>query len=266
MRWAREFLLTHCVEMRGVQVERRCSDIAGSWDRDDRRGALQDAVAVAVYSCFAMAYRRMQTAPRCSLALVTLLAWLGGTMMGLALTPDGMALLQFKDALTIISPVLEGWNASDPSPCSWGGINCTAAGRVSEIVLTYQQPPLEGHLSASLGELTSLEVLWLDGNSLSGSIPPEIGNLSSLSILSLSFQNFSGEVPLQLFKCKILVQLWLNGNDFTGDITTGTAVLTFTLLTVMSSRLEVSPELRCCLWRSKSQSDCSLAHRIVVAK
>ena len=113
--------------------------------------------------------------------------------MGLALTPDGMALLQFKDALTI-SPVLEGWNASDP--CSWGGINCTAAGRVSEIVLTYQLPALEGHLSASLGELTSLEVLWLDGNLLSGSIPPEIGNLSSLTFLSLSFENFSGEVLL----------------------------------------------------------------------
>ena len=26
-------------------------------------------------------------------------------------------LLQFKDALTTISSVLEGWNASDPSPC-----------------------------------------------------------------------------------------------------------------------------------------------------
>ena len=29
--WAREFLLTHCVELRGVEVERGCSDIAGSW-------------------------------------------------------------------------------------------------------------------------------------------------------------------------------------------------------------------------------------------
>ena len=165
----------------------------------------------------------MQTAPRWSLALVTLLAWFGGTMMGFALTPDGMALLQFKDALTTISPVLEGWNASDLSPCSWGGINCTAAGRVSEIVLTYQLPPLEGHLSTSLGELTSLEVLWLDGNLLSGSIPPEIGNLSSLMVLSLSFQNFSGEVPPELFNCRNLVQLWLNGNNFTGNIITGTA-------------------------------------------
>ena len=29
--WAQEILLTHCVELRGVQVERRCSDIVGSW-------------------------------------------------------------------------------------------------------------------------------------------------------------------------------------------------------------------------------------------
>ena len=165
----------------------------------------------------------MQTSSRWRLALVTLLAWFGGSMMGLALTPDGVALLQFKDALTTISPSLEGWNASDPSPCSWSGINCTAAGRVSEIVLTFQLPPLEGHLSASLGELTSLEVLWLDGNLLSGSIPPEIGNLSSLTFLSLSFQNFSREVPPELLNCRNLVQLWLNTNDFTGDITTGAA-------------------------------------------
>ena len=71
-------------------------------------GASQYAVVVAVDSSFPIADRRMQTAPRWSLALVTLLAWFGGTLMGLALTPDGMALLQFKDALTTISPVLEG--------------------------------------------------------------------------------------------------------------------------------------------------------------
>ena len=197
--------------------------LLGVGERDERRSTFQDAVVVAVDSSFPMADPRMHTASRWGLALVTLLAWFGGTMIGLALTPDGMALVQFKDALTIISPVLEGWNASDPSPCSWGGINCTAAGRVSEVVLTYQLPALEGHLSATLGELTSLEVLWLDGNLLSGSIPPEIGKLSSLTFLSLSFQNFSGEVPLQLFNCRNLVQLWLNGNHFTGDITTGTA-------------------------------------------
>ena len=197
--------------------------LLGVGDRDDRRDAFQDGVVVAVDCLLPMAESRMRTAPRWSLALATLLVWFGGPMMGVALTPDGMALLQFKDALTTISPVLKGWNASDPSPCSWGGINCTAAGRVSEIILIFQLPPLEASLSASLGELTSLEVLWLDGNSLSGSIPPEIGNLNSLTVLSLSFQNFSGEVPPELFDCKNLVQLWLNTNDFTGDITTGNA-------------------------------------------
>ena len=83
-------------------------------ERDDRRAAIQDAVVVALDSSFPTPYRRMQTAPRWSLALVTLLAWFGGTMMGLALTPDGMALLQFKDALTTISTVLEGWRRTPP--------------------------------------------------------------------------------------------------------------------------------------------------------
>ena len=49
--------------------------LLGVGERDDSRGAFEDAVVVPVDSCFGMAYRRMQTAPRWSLALVTLLAW-----------------------------------------------------------------------------------------------------------------------------------------------------------------------------------------------
>jgi hypothetical protein len=75
--------------------------------------------------------------PRWNLALVTLLAWVVG--MAVALTPDGLALIEFKSALTAISPLLEDWNASDAAPCSWGGINCTDSGRVRNISLSTQQ-------------------------------------------------------------------------------------------------------------------------------
>ncbi|KAG0604296.1 hypothetical protein M758_10G160300 [Ceratodon purpureus] len=153
------------------------------------------------------------------LAIVTLLAWFAGNTT-VALTPDGLALMEFRNGLTIISPLLETWNVSDVSPCSWGGITCTASGDVQSIILLSQVPMLEGNISASLGKLKSLEVLSLDGNLLSGSIPPELGNLSNLKNLSLSFQKLLGEVPLQLANCSSLVELRLNENDLTGDITT----------------------------------------------
>jgi hypothetical protein len=101
--------------------------------------------------------------PRWNLALVTLLTWVVG--MAVALTPDGLALIEFKSALTAISPLLEDWNASDASLCSWGGINCTDSGRVRNISLSAQEPMLEGNISASLGKLEFLEGLMLDQKS-----------------------------------------------------------------------------------------------------
>ena len=73
-----------------------------------------------------------------------------------------MALIEFKSVLTAISPLLEDWNASDASPCSWGSINCTDSGRVRIISLSAQEPMLEGNISGSLGKLEFLEGLVLD--------------------------------------------------------------------------------------------------------
>jgi hypothetical protein len=154
--------------------------------------------------------------PRWNLALVTLLAWVVG--MAVALTPDGLALIEFKSALTAISPLLEDWNASDASPCSWGGINCTDSGRVRNISLSAQEPMLEGNISASLGKLEFLEGLMLDQNMLSGSIPPELGNLSRLMMLSLGSNNLTGEIPPELGNCSNLGYFLLFRNSLSGQI------------------------------------------------
>jgi somatic embryogenesis receptor kinase 1 len=138
--------------------------------------------------------------------------------MGVALTPDGLALLDFKHSLTTTSPLLQNWRASDVSPCSWGGIKCTAGGNVQNITLSSQVPMLEGNISSSLGRLKSLQALMLDHNLLSGSIPPELGNLSNLLTLSLSNNSLSGEIPPQLGRCMSLVELWLDGNVLRGTI------------------------------------------------
>jgi Leucine-rich repeat (LRR) protein len=153
---------------------------------------------------------------RWNLALVTLLAWVVGMAVGLA--PDGLALIEFKSALTTISPLLEDWNASDASPCSWGGINCTDSGRVRNISLSAQEPMLEGNISASLGKLEFLEGLMLDQNMLSGSIPPELGNLSRLRMLSLYMNSLTGEIPPELGNCSSLSYLALYNNVLSGEI------------------------------------------------
>lgn len=150
------------------------------------------------------------------LALVTSLAWFVG--MAAPLTPDGLALLDFKRGLTVLSPLLVGWNASDATPCSWGGITCTDGGRVRNVTLSAQAPMLEGNISASLGKLNLLEGLMLDQNLLSGSIPPELGNLHSLSTLVLSNNSLTGQIPPQLGNSSSLVQLWLDTNRLSGDI------------------------------------------------
>jgi Leucine-rich repeat (LRR) protein len=153
---------------------------------------------------------------RWNLTLVTLLAWVVGTAV--ALTPDGLALLEFKRALTAISPLLEDWNASDASPCSWGGINCTDSGRVCNISLSAQEPMLKGNISGSLGKLEFLEGLVLDQNMFSGSIPPELGNLSRLRMLSLYGNSLSGEIPPELGNCSSLGYLSLFNNSLSGQI------------------------------------------------
>ncbi|PKI63182.1 hypothetical protein CRG98_016367, partial [Punica granatum] len=41
-----------------------------------------------------------------------------------ALTPDGIALLEFKSTLNDTKNILSNWQALDDSPCGWTGISC----------------------------------------------------------------------------------------------------------------------------------------------
>ena len=52
-----------------------------------------------------------------------------------------------------------------------------------------------GQIPSSLGNLSSLTLLWLDDNSLTGSIPQSLTNLSRLVSLLLSGNNLTGCIP-----------------------------------------------------------------------
>ncbi|KAF7825732.1 Receptor-like protein 12 [Senna tora] len=76
---------------------------------------------------------------------------------------------------------------------------------------------LTGYLPASIGNLTSLEVLLLYQCRFSGSIPSSLGNLTQLQYLALS-NKFHGEIPHSIFSLDNLRSLYLAGNLFEGQL------------------------------------------------
>ncbi|KAK6924956.1 Serine-threonine/tyrosine-protein kinase, catalytic domain [Dillenia turbinata] len=135
----------------------------------------------------------------------------------LALTPDGLTLLEVKETLNDSKNLLSNWNASDYSPCKWTGIFCTPNDqRVNSINLPYMQ--LGGSLSPSIGKLSRLQRLALHQNSLHGVIPNEIANCTELRALYLRANYLQGGIPSELGNLSMLTILNLSTNFFSGEI------------------------------------------------
>ncbi|XP_009369360.2 LRR receptor-like serine/threonine-protein kinase FEI 2 [Pyrus x bretschneideri] len=159
----------------------------------------------------------------------------------LALSPDGLALLEIKSTLNDSRNVLSDWQDSDESPCKWTGITCHPQDlRVISINLPYMQ--LGGTISPSIGKLSRLQrlalhqnslhgnipneitncaelrALYLRANYLQGGIPSDIGNLSYLTILDLSSNLLKGTIPSSIGRLSKLHSLNLSTNFFSGEI------------------------------------------------
>ena len=70
----------------------------------------------------------------------------------------------------------------------------------------------------NLGNLTSLEELLIDNNSLTGGIPTWLGNLTSLTRLDLDRNQLTGRIPPALGRLTSLTHLDLSNNDLEGEI------------------------------------------------
>ena len=89
-----------------------------------------------------------------------------------------------------------GWLSSS-SVCDWELVGCNGEGRVKLLTLDFNN--LVGTLPESLGRLSALEDLDLEGNSLRGAIPSSLGGLNgSLLQLGLGGNAFSGALPPSL--------------------------------------------------------------------
>ncbi|KAL5990362.1 hypothetical protein ACLOJK_011262 [Asimina triloba] len=168
-----------------------------------------------------------------ALIIVSSLLWVGTS----SAQKEAEALVRWKNSLT--SHSLDSWSlyngSSRTSPCSWTGIRCNTAGRVTHINLSYSgldgtlqafdfspfanltsinlnTNNIFGSLPAQIGLLSTLTVLDLSSNNITDPIPPEIGNLTQLRILRLFNNSLTGPIPYQLTALPKAWRLNLSGN------------------------------------------------------
>ncbi|KAB8102914.1 hypothetical protein EE612_035017, partial [Oryza sativa] len=92
--------------------------------------------------------------------------------------------------------------------------NCS---RLTELMLDGNN--LQGNLPSSIGNLSSsLEYLWLRNNQISWLIPPGIGNLKSLNMLYMDYNYLTGNIPPTIGYLHNLVFLSFAQNRLSGQI------------------------------------------------
>ncbi|CAK9162410.1 unnamed protein product [Ilex paraguariensis] len=137
--------------------------------------------------------------------------------------------------------LLSSWNTSVPL-CQWRGLkwvftsnipllcndlsspqwtNLSLSRDPSLHLLSLELPSanLSGTLPRELGELSTLQSLYLGVNTISGTIPLELGYSSSLSDIDLGNNLLNGSVPTSIWNlCDRLVSLRLHGNSLSGSL------------------------------------------------
>ncbi|KAI3853510.1 hypothetical protein MKX03_017241 [Papaver bracteatum] len=141
---------------------------------------------------------------------------------------DRQALISFKNEVTD-DPLgtLSSWNEKNSSLhfCEWRGVTCSRRhpSRVTMIDLRSQR--LGGSISPHIGNLSFLQVIFLNDNNLNGEIPQQIGHLFRLKQLRLANNSLEGEIPHNISRCSKLLYLTLSGNNLVGSIPNGLGYL-----------------------------------------
>ncbi|XP_052142064.1 LRR receptor kinase SERL2-like [Oryza glaberrima] len=144
------------------------------------------------------------------------------------LSPKGVnyevqALMMIKTSLKDPHGVLKNWDQDSVDPCSWTMVTCSPENLVTGLEAPSQN--LSGQLSASIGNLTNLEIVLLQNNNINGPIPEEIGRLTKLKTLDLSSNHFSGGIPNSVGHLESLQYLRLNNNTLSGAYPSSSANL-----------------------------------------
>ena len=133
-----------------------------------------------------------------------------------AIAPDCAILLGAKAALA--GDAALNWSLGVPLE-DWDGIVVNR--RTVRIVwLDLRNAGLTGSIPPSLGGLSRLDALGLNGNRLTGAIPPEIAAIPGLRFLHLEHNRLTGAIPPELAAIPGL-RLDLSGNRLEGCIPAG---------------------------------------------
>ncbi|PPD85210.1 hypothetical protein GOBAR_DD17870 [Gossypium barbadense] len=159
-----------------------------------------------------------------------------------ALNSDGETLLSLLPHWSALpSSLTSSWNASDPNPCKWVGVECDSKTHnvltlnLTNFAISGQLPPQIGalhHLNtldlsnnrffgpipSALANCSSLQYLDLSNNELIGPIPNTFNSLQKLNYLNLFSNSLSGEIPETLFHVTGLEYVYLNNNNLSGSI------------------------------------------------
>ncbi|CAN0890374.1 Leucine-rich repeat receptor-like serine/threonine-protein kinase RGI4 [Linum grandiflorum] len=136
-----------------------------------------------------------------------------------SVNPQGQSLLSWKNTLNSSPPhILNNWDPSNPTPCSWFGVTCNPVNQVIGLELRYVD--LFGALPSNFTALSTLNRLVFTGTNLTGSIPRQIGPalLPELQFLDFSDNALTGVIPPELCGLNGLEELRLNSNQLEGSI------------------------------------------------
>uniref|UniRef100_A0A453NDL8 Leucine-rich repeat-containing N-terminal plant-type domain-containing protein n=2 Tax=Aegilops tauschii TaxID=37682 RepID=A0A453NDL8_AEGTS len=133
------------------------------------------------------------------------------------------ALLQFLTGILGDGALTASWR-HETDCCEWEGITCNGDGAVTEVSLASRG--LEGCISPSLADITSLLHVNLSHNSFSGGLPPELMHSSgSIIVLDVSFNHLNGllpELPYLFTTERPLQVLNISSNQFSSKFPSAT--------------------------------------------
>ncbi|KAG7579047.1 Leucine-rich repeat-containing N-terminal plant-type [Arabidopsis thaliana x Arabidopsis arenosa] len=151
---------------------------------------------------------------------------------------EGDALTQLRNSLSSSDPannVLQSWDATLVTPCTWFHVTCNPENKVTRVDLGNAK--LSGKLVPELGQLSNLQYLELYSNNITGEIPEELGNLMELVSLDLYANSISGPIPSSLGKLGKLRFLRLNNNSLSGEIPMTLTAVQLQVLDISNNRL-----------------------------
>ncbi|XBI45528.1 hypothetical protein VPH35_109983 [Triticum aestivum] len=132
-------------------------------------------------------------------------------------------LLQFLAGLSQDGGLAASWRDNGTDCCEWEGVVCNGDGAVAEVSLGSKG--LEGRISPSLADLTSLLHVNLSYNSFSGGLPPELMFSGSIIVLDVSFSRLNGplpELPYLVTTDRPLQVLNISSNQFSSEFPSAT--------------------------------------------